>query len=63
MVHPRCTICQSKLTVVETVLKCECQLSFCMKHYPKDLHNCIHSVKKEKIILEKVVKDKIIDRI
>jgi hypothetical protein len=54
----RCSFCKAKIGVLDSV-KCRCDKSFCIKHLLPEYHNCSYDYKKDKIILEKVVHDKI----
>lgn len=63
----KCTVCSTKLTAIEVLLiKCECKRHLCLKHERPELHDCPKYDKSNiaaKATLEKVVSDKLVDRI
>lgn len=56
----RCSFknCNKKLKLTD--MKCVCDFTFCINHRLPESHKCTYDFKKEKIVLEKVVRDKVI---
>ena len=50
--------CKQKLKLTD--MPCVCENIFCIKHRLPEYHNCTHNFKEKKIVLEKVVHEKII---
>ena len=55
----KCSFCKIKISVL-SFIKCRCGKSFCTTHLLPENHNCTYDYKKDKVILEKVVHNKII---
>ena len=63
MMKEKCSVCNKKLNLIETITKCgDCDKFVCTNHRHFTLHKCIEiKTKKENLI--KVVADKIVDRL
>ena len=56
---PRCDFdgCRKKLKLTD--MKCVCCKTFCLEHRLPESHNCTYDFKKNKIVIEKVVCEKV----
>jgi len=61
--HHRCELCRRKLILLDTLIVCKCDKNYCAVHRLPETHNCNCLKEKEPVILEKVVKDKLVDKI
>ena len=57
---PRCAFegCNKKLKLTD--MKCVCEFTFCIKHRLPESHKCTFDFKKNKVVLEKVVCEKVV---
>lgn len=51
--------CRKKLTSVELIIICKCELVFCVKHRLAEHHECTYDYSKDKIIVVGFKKEKI----
>ena len=64
MMKEKCSVCNKKLKVVETLMKCSlCNQSLCTKHRYYDTHACVDKRSLSPVELVKIVSDKIDNRI